>query len=197
MAVRSIEITRKEIDVMKKTIVLLLLLLTFFVPNVSSSQNGITTGSKDIDKLEILNIKNKLGDYIKELSVIKNNLKQIHTSMSASQAKERFYIIHSRENIENIQGIYMYVDNTLQEILLMKKDKIRYYRYLKEYEINQMRRLTNEYLNNIQRMHTQISNKTALHLIDKATETIHSSSELLDEAIEIVQQHSEQKKTDR
>ena len=129
--------------------------------------------------------------------VIKNNLKQIHTSMSASQAKERFYIIHSRENIENIQGIYMYVDNTLQEILLMKKDKIRYYRYLKEYEINQMRRLTNEYLNNIQRMHTQISNKTALHLIDKATETIHSSSELLDKAIDIVRQHSEQKETDR
>jgi len=176
---------------MKKTIVLLLLLLTFFVPNVSFSQNGIATGSKDIDKLEILNIKNKLEDYIKELSVIKNDLKQIYTSMSASQAKEQFYIIHSRENIGNIQEIYMYVDNTLQEILLIKKDKIQYYRYLKEYEIDQMRRLANEYLNNIQRMRTQISNKTALHLIDKATETIHSSSELLDKAIEIVQQHSE------
>jgi hypothetical protein len=55
-----------------------------------------------------------------------------------------------------------------------------------------MRRLQDEYLNNIQRMYSQISSEPALRLIDEAVRTIHSSSGLLDKAIEIIQQHGMQ-----
>jgi hypothetical protein len=55
-----------------------------------------------------------------------------------------------------------------------------------------MRRLQDEYLNNIQRMCSQISSEPALHLIDEAARIIRSSSGQLDKAIEIIQQHAKQ-----
>ena len=184
---------RKETERMKKMIVILSVLITISIPEVSFSRKEITKNLYDLDKLEILNIRNKLRESIKNLSVVKEDLKLIYISMSACEAKERFLVMQSRENVENIERIYMYLEAELERVSLIKKDKISYYRYLKEYNIEQMRRLVNEYLNNTQRMYPQISNKAALHLIDKAAETVRSSSELLDKAVEIVERYSKQK----
>lgn len=178
---------------MKKMIVVLSVLVAILIPNVSFSQRETEKDLKDSDKLEILNIRNELRDNIKKLSVLKEDLRRIYTSMSAHQAEDRFLIMHSRENVENVEGIYMYLEDELERVLLIKKDKISYYRYLKEYGIEQMRRLTTEYLDNLRRMHAEISNKAALDLIDKATENIESSLELLDKSIGIVQQYSKEK----
>ncbi len=177
---------------MKKMIVVFSVLAMILVPNVSFSQHETERNLKDY-KLEILNIRDELRKNINKLSLLKKDLRLISTSMSAREAEDRFLIIHSRENIENVEGIYMYLEDELEWVLLIKKEKISYYRYLKEYGIEQMRRLTTEYLNDLRRMHAQISNKVALDLIDKAIENTDSSLQLLDKAVEIVQQHSAKK----
>lgn len=170
--------------------VLFSLLLTIFIPEVSFSQNEIIKDSINLDKLEILSIKKELRHNIKTLSLIKDDLKQIYTSMSAHQAKDRFIIINSCKKVENIKGIWMYVEDSLEQVLLMKKDKISYYWYLGEYGIEQMKTLITENLNDIQRMHSQISSDPALILIDKAKETTRSSSKVLNRALEIIKQHA-------
>jgi hypothetical protein len=77
--------------------------------------------------------------------------------------------------------------------LLIKKEKISSYAYLEEYGLEEMGRLQNQYLNNIQTMYSQISSGPALHLIDEAAKTIRSSSELLNKAIETIQELSKQR----
>ena len=87
----------------------------------------------NLDKLEILSIKKELRDNIKTLSLIKDDLKQIYTSMSAHQAKDRTLIINSRKNVENIEGIWIYIEGSLEQVLLMKKDKISYEYFTMDY----------------------------------------------------------------
>jgi len=147
---------------------------------------------EDLDRSEILEIKDVLRNKTEDLSLLKTELLTVYTSMTAHQGMERYLIMRSRENIANIEGIYRYVGGALDELLLVDPNRISYYHYLKEYEIKKMRRLVNECLHNIQAVHPEISNRVASHLIDQATETIRSSSELLATAIDIVQQHSRQ-----
>ena len=118
---------------MKRMMVLFSLLLTIFIPEVSFSQNEIIKDSKDLDKLEILSLKKELRDNIKTLSLIKDDLKQIYTSMSAHQAKDRSLIINSCKNVENIEGIWIYIEGSLEQVLLMKKDKISYEYFTMDY----------------------------------------------------------------
>jgi hypothetical protein len=186
------ETKRKERGTMKKMIVVLSLLLTVFIPKVSYSQDKGTRDLEDADKREVLDVRNKLGENIKRLSLLSEDMKQVYTSMGASQPENRFLIMHCRENVANTEGIYRYVVDGLDQLLLIKKNKISYYGQLEEYGLEQMRRLQDEYLNNIQRMYSQISSEPALYLIDEAVKTIHSSSGLLDKAIEIIEQHGKQ-----
>jgi hypothetical protein len=178
---------------MKKMIVLLPLLFIVFVPAVSLSESEITKGLKDPDRLQIQHIKNELRHSIETLSGIEEDLRPICTAIGAHESKERFFLIRCRENIENIERIYAYLENELQGVLMTREDRISYYRYLKEYEVEQMKGLANSYLDSLRRDSAQISGKAALRLVDQATQTISSSSELIDKAIEIVQKHSEQK----
>lgn len=177
---------------MKKTIIVLSLVLAVFIPNVSYSQEKETKALKDAEKRETSDIKSSLTDRTKTLSILREDLKRIYTSMNSGQAKERFAIIHCRENIANIEGIYRYAADGLDGLFLIKRNNRSYYGYLNEYGFEQMRRLQDEYLRNIQKMYSQISTETALGVIDKAIETIGSSSRLLDETIAIIQEHSKQ-----
>jgi hypothetical protein len=173
---------------MKKMIVLLSLLLAVLTPKPSYSQEGGTKDLRQLDKGEVLDIRNRLTENAEKLSSIGENLKRISASMSASQAEERFLAMHSRENIMNIAGIYRYVADNLDELLLIKKDKVPYYAYLEEYGLEQMRRLQDEYFNHVLRIHGQISSVAASHPIDEAARIIRSCSGLLDKAIDVIKQ---------
>jgi hypothetical protein len=173
---------------MKKMIVLLSLLLAVLIPKPSYSQKAGTKDLKQVDNQEVLDIRNSLTENAEKLSSIGENLKRIYTSMSASQAEGRFLTMYSRENISNIAGIYRYVADNLDELLLIKKDKVSYYAYLEEYGLEQMRRLQDEYLNHVLRIHGQISSAAASHSIDEAATIIRSSSGLLDKAIDVIKQ---------
>ena len=173
---------------MKKMIVLLSLLLTVLAPKPSYSQEAGTKNLKQWGKGEMLDIKNRLTENAEKLSSIGENLKRACTSMSASQAEDRFLTMHSRENITNIAGIYRYVANNLGELLLIKKNEVHYYADLEEYGLELMRRLQDEYFSNILRIHSQISSASASRFIDDAARIIRSSSGLLDKAIDIMRE---------
>lgn len=183
----------KEGNKMKEITLILAFFVTILIPGISLSQHEVTGDVEDLDRSEILEIKDVLRNKTEDLSLLKTELLTVYTSMTAHQGMERYLIMRSRENIANIEGIYRYVGGALDELLLVDPNRISYYNYLKEYEIKKMRRLVNGYLHNIQAVHPEISNRVASHLIDQATETIRSSSELLATAIDIVQQHSRQR----
>jgi hypothetical protein len=103
------ETKRKERGTMRKMIVVLSLLLTVFIPTVSYSQDKGTKDLEDADKREALDIRNKLGENIKRLSLLSEDMKREYTSMSASQPENRFLIMNCRENVANTEGIYRYV----------------------------------------------------------------------------------------
>jgi hypothetical protein len=174
---------------MKQIVAVLLVLVGIFIPGTSLSRHEMTGGVKNIDRSEILEIKANLRHHIEDLSLLKAELVTLFASMTASQGKERYFIMHSEKNIKNIEGIYRYAETTLNELLLVGQDKISYYHYLKEYEIEKMRGRVKEYLGHLQEARGEISNKNALRAIGRATETIRSSSELLARTFEIVQQH--------
>lgn len=175
---------------MKKMIVLLSSLLIVLTPKASDSQEVGTKDLRQLDKGEVLDVRNRLTEDAERLSSLGENLKRACTAMGASQAEDRFLTIHSRENIMNIAGIYRYVADNLDELLLIKKDKVPYYAYLEEYGLEQMRRLQDEYFNHVLRIRGQISSVAASHPIDEAVRIIHSSSGLLDKAIDIIKQQS-------
>lgn len=175
---------------MKQIVSVLLLLVGILIPGTSLSLHEMAGGVKDLDRSEILEIKVNLRHNIEDLSLLKAELVTLSTSMTASQGKERYLIMRSEENIENIEGIYRYAEDTLNEVLLVEQDRISYHHYLKEYGIEKMRGRVNECLRHLQDALAEISNRDALRAIGQATETIRSSSKLLARAIEIVQQHS-------
>jgi hypothetical protein len=150
-------------------------------------------GVKDIDRSEILEIRANLNHNIENLSLLKAELMTLVASMTASQGKERYFIMHSGKSIENIEGIYMYAADTLNELLLVDQDRISYYHYLKEYGIEEMKGRVDECLRHLQDTRAEISNREALRAIGQATATIRSSSELLARAFEVVQQHSSER----
>jgi hypothetical protein len=174
--------------IMKKMIVLLSLLLIVLTPKASYSQAAGTKDLKQVDKQEVLDIRNRLTESVEKLSSIGENLKRACTSMSASQAEDRFLTMHSRENIMNLAGIYRYMVDNLDELLLIKKDKVPYYAYLEEYGLEEMGRLQDEYFNHVLSIQGQISSAAASHPIDEAARIIRSSSGLLDKAIDIIKQ---------
>lgn len=88
------------------------------------SQKAMIEDSRDWNKTDIVNIRNKLRESAKKLSVLKDELKVIYTSVDSSQTEERFLIIHTRENIERIQGIWAYVVGTGEQFLSIKKEKV-------------------------------------------------------------------------
>ena len=182
----------KEGNKMKEITLILAFFVTILIPGISLSQHEVTGDVEDLDRSEILEIKDVLRNKTEDLSLLKTELLTVYTSMTAHQGMERYLIMRSRENIANIEGIYRYVRGALDELLLVDPNRISYYYYLKEYGIEKMRRLVNEYLHNIQAVHPEISNRVASHLIDQATETICSSSRLLDRGIDILTQHSRQ-----
>jgi hypothetical protein len=173
---------------MKKMIVLLSLLLIVLAPKASYSQGAATKDLRQLDEGEVLDIRNRLTESAEKLSSIGENLKCVCTAMGASQPEERFLTMHSRENIMNISGIYRYMADNLDELLLIKKDKVPYYAYLKEYGLEQMRRLQDEYFDHVLSIQGQISSAAASHPIDEAARIIRSSSGLLDKAIDIIKQ---------
>ena len=173
---------------MKKMIVLLSLLLTIVIPKASYSQKAGPKDLNQVDKQEVLDIRNRLTESAEKLSSIGENLKRVCTAMGASQPEERFLTMHSRENIMNIAGIYRYVADNLDEVLLIKKDKAPYYAYLREYGLEQMRRLQDEYFDHVLSIQGQISSTAASDPIDEAARIIRSSSGLLDKAIGIIKQ---------
>jgi hypothetical protein len=175
---------------MKEMIVLLSLLLIVLAPKASYSQEEATKDLRQLDEGEVLDIRNRLTENAEKLSSIGENLKGVCTAMGASQAEDRFLAMHSRENIMNIAGIYRYVADNLDGLLLIKKDKVPYYAYLEEYGLEQMRRLQDEYFDHVLRIHGQISSAAASHPIDEAARIIRSSSGLLDKAIDVIKQQS-------
>jgi len=177
---------------MKETTLILVFIFTVLVPGISLSQHEMMGDGGDIDRSEILEIKDKVSNSIEDLFFLKTELATLYASMTAHQGTERYLIMHARENIANIEGIYRYAMGTLDELLLVDPNRISYYHYLKAYGIEKMRRLANEYLKNLEELHPDISNRVAFHVIDQATETICSSSRLLDRGIDILTQHSRQ-----
>jgi hypothetical protein len=179
---------------MKEITLILAFFVTILIPGISLSQHEVTADVEDLDRSEILEIKDVLRNKTEDLSLLKKELLTVYTSMTAHQGKERYLVMRSRENIANIEGIYRYVEGALAELFLVDPNRISYYHYLKEYGIGKMRKLVNEYLENIQEVCPEISNRVASHVIDQATETICLSSGLLDRGIDIVQQYSRQRK---
>lgn len=177
---------------MKEITLILAFFVTILIPGISLSEHEVTGVVEDLDRSEILEIKDVLRNKTEDLSFLKKELLTVYASMTAHQGMERYLIMRSRENIASIESIYRYVEGALDELLLVDSNRISYYHYLQEYGIENMRRLVNDYLENIQEVHPEISNRLAFHVIDQATETICSSSRLLDRGIDILTQHSRQ-----
>jgi hypothetical protein len=178
---------------MKQIVSVLLLSVVIFIPGTSLSRHEMAKDVRHIDRSEIQEIKVNLRHNIEDLSLLKAELVTVSASMTASQGKERYFITHSGKNIENMESMYRYAEDTLNELLLVGQDRISYYHYLKEYEIEKMRGRVNECLRHLEDTRAEISNKDALRTIGQATATIRSSSELLARAFEIVQQHSSER----
>jgi hypothetical protein len=172
---------------MKNLLAVLVLLFVISVPKAPFSQELRTQDLADLDKSEILNIKIKLGNAIANLSVLENDLRAVYTSMISPHAKERFLIMRSSEDIASTKAIYIYIEDVLQSMSVMKKEKMPYFSYVSGYSIEQMRRLEAEYLDDLTRIYGEVSTNDALHLIAKAIETIRSSSEMLDKVVQIMQ----------
>ena len=178
---------------MKQIVCVLILLVGVFIPGTSLSSHEMGGGVEDIDRSEIREIRADLRHSIANLSPLKAELETLYISMTPAQPEERYLVMHSGKNIENVQAIYRYADDTLGRLLLMKPDRIPYYQYLKENQIKDMRGRVQEYLVHLEEAHGEVSNEDALRAIGQAAETIRSSSELLDRAVEIVEPHSTEK----
>ena len=178
---------------MKKMIVLLSLFLTAFITKPCCSQEAGTKGLTQLDKEEVIEVKNRLTDNAEKLSSIAENLKRISASMSAFQEEARFLIMHSRENIMDIVGIYRYVADNLDQLLVTRKSEASYYAYLEEYGFEQMRRLQDEYSGHVLRIYGRLANTAAAGPIDEAETIIRSSSWLLDKAVDIIEQQSKKR----
>jgi hypothetical protein len=177
---------------MKQMVFILALVGMILIPGISMAEHGVTSDVKDLDRAKILEIKHNLINRVEDLSLLRAELGTVYTSMTSSQGEERYLIMHSQRNIQDIEGVYKYAAHALGQLLLINQDKISYYHYLKEYGIDEMESLIDEYVKDIHEMHGEISNQVALHVIDQATENIHSSSELLDRAMGIIEEYSEQ-----
>jgi hypothetical protein len=79
------ETKRKERGTMKKMIVVLSLLLTVFIPKVSYSQDKGTRDLEDADKREVLDLRNKLGENIKRLSLLSEDMKRVYLTKKEKQ----------------------------------------------------------------------------------------------------------------
>jgi len=179
---------------MKKTIVALLLLVLVLMPNVSSSRKEPRSTKTDVDKLQVLYLKAKFRNIGTDLSELRNDLKTLSTSLSAHESVQSYLIKRSYEEIESMEGICRYMESGMDRLLLVEKDRLSYYCYLQKYGIEQMRNRSNEYLNNIKKMRTQILNTAAMQLIDEAAENIRSSSGLIDKVVEMLQRCSGEEK---
>jgi hypothetical protein len=173
---------------MKKTIVALLLLVLVLMPNVSFSRKEPRSGKADVDKLQVLYLKAKFRNIRIDLSRLRNDLETLSTSMTAHESVQSYLIKRSYEKIGGMEGICRYMESGMDRLLLVEQDKLSYYCYLKKYGIEKMRNRSNEYLNNIKKMRTQILDSAAIPLIDRAEENIRLSSGLMNKVVDMLQQ---------
>lgn len=179
---------------MKKTIVVLLLLVLVLMPDVSFSRKKPKSTKTDVDKLQVLILKTEFRNIRINLSELRNDLKSLSTSMSAHESVQSYLIKRSYEEIGGTERICRYMESVTDRLSIVEKDRLSYYCYLQKHGIEQMRNRSNEYLNNIERMRTQISSTAAIQLIDKAVENIRSSSGLIDKVVEMLQRCSGEEK---
>jgi molecular chaperone GrpE (heat shock protein) len=173
---------------MKKTVVALLLLVLMLMPNVASSRKEASSTKADVDKLQVLYLKAKFKNIRINLSKLREDLKSLSTSMTAHEALQSDLIKRAYEAIGGTEAICEYMESMTDRLSRVEKDKLSYYCYLQKYGVEQMKSRSNEYLHNIKRMRTQISNREAIQLVGKAEENIRSSSGLIDKVVETLQQ---------
>ncbi len=179
---------------MKKTIVMLLLLALVLTPNVSFSRKEPRNTKTHVDKLQVLYLKTKFRNIRIDLSKLRNDLKTLSTSMSAHESVESYLIRRSYDKIGSMEAICRYMESITDKLSRVEKDKLSYYCYLQKYGIEQMKNRSNEYLNDIKKMRTQILNTAAMELIDEAAEKIRLSSGLIEKVVEMLQRCSGEEK---
>ncbi len=177
---------------MKKTLVMLLLLVLMLMPNDASSIKEVEGIQAGIDKLQVLYLKTKFGNVRTELSELREELVKISSSMGAHESTQSYLIKRSCEAIGGAEAICEYMENVMDGLSHVEKDKLSYYCYLQEYGVEKMKIQSDEYLHTIKEMRPQISNEIAIQLIDKAQKNIHSSSELINKVVETLQRCSEE-----
>jgi hypothetical protein len=168
---------------------MLLWLLVTPVSGAPSSPDRMTKDLKSVDEFQVEQIERNLVGKGEKLSRLKQDLYHIYTSMTSFQAQERFELLRCQENMAHTQGVYNYVTDRLQQLLLMKNDRMPYYAYLEEAGIEEMKTSVKQHLANIERARAYIKDKSALSLLDKAIETIGSSLDLLDRLTEVFRGH--------
>lgn len=179
---------------MKKRIVVLLLLVLVLMPNVSSSRKEPRSTKTDVDKPQVLYLKTEFREIRINLSKLREDLKTLSTSMRAHESVQSYLIKRSYKKIGGIEAICRYMETVVDRLSVVEKDSLSYYCYLQKHGVKQMRNRSNEHLNNIKRMQTQILDDAATRLIDEAVENIRASLGLIDKVVETLQRCSGEEK---
>jgi hypothetical protein len=179
---------------MKRTIVVLLLLALVLMPNVSFSRNEPRSPKTHVDERQLLFIKTKFRNIRIDLSKLRNDLKTLSIPMTAHESVESYLIRCSHDKIGSMEAICRYLENMTDKLSHVEKDKLSHYCYLQKHGIEQMKNRSNEYLNNIKKIRTQISSTAAMELIDQAAEKISSSSGLIEIVVDMLQRCSGEEK---
>lgn len=176
---------------MKKRILVLFLSVLVLIPSSSSSQGESTNVKAGVDRLYASHLKNRFRDAREDLSRIKKDLEAISTSITSHESTQSYLVKRSYEDIESVAGICLYLERGMDELLLVKEDKLSYYCYLKKYGIEKMQAQSNNYLKKITKRRAEISHEAALRLLGRATEDIRLSSGLMEDVVEMLQRCSQ------
>jgi hypothetical protein len=180
MEIMGYEMKTKRGEKISYSVFILSWLLVMPVSGAPSSLERMTEDLKSVDEFQVKQIERNLREKGQNLSRLKQDLHHIYTSMTSFRAEERFELLKCQENMAHTQRVYHYVTDMLQQVRLMKEDRIPYYAYLQKAGIEEMKTSVSQHLTNIERARAHIEDKSALNLIDKAIETIGSSLDLLD-----------------
>ena len=172
---------------MKRTIVLLLLMVIMLVPDSSPASKPSTNA--DVDKLQVQYLKAGFSNIRLNLSRLRNDLKMLSSSMTAHESTEAYLIKRSCDNIGSVEAICQYMERGMNSLLFVEADKVSYYCYLQKHGIEQMRKRSHEYLNNIKTMRTHVGTLAAAGLIAEAEGSILQSSGLIDKVLQMFQRH--------
>lgn len=188
----------KEVDRMKKGVILVLLVASFlvasFIVQLPASAKEIIE-LKEVGNKEVLDIRDRLTARVQELSILKAELDKIFGSMTA-HTKDRFLIMRCSKKIADIATICTYVTYNLAHYVHVPVDKKPYYLYLEGYGLGKMIKQENEHYADIERINAHLLNKDAVRIIDQAKETLQSSSKLLDQVVQVMGLHLQKRDTE-